>query len=305
MHSDEMIINIYKGIRPKIKAQFEKRFPLIYEKCIKQIAAMVADRKRAPEVRACIEKIAAIKPFPLFSLVEIETINRCNNTCTFCPVNRNADTRPFRLMDRRLFISIMEQLRELGYAGKVGLFSNNEPLLDDRISEFAEITRKYLPGAFISILTNGLLLTVEKLNTLMKYIDELAIDNYEDNLELVEPVREIRDYCIKNKVYRDKIKIWLRRKDEVLTNRAGQARNRSKIRRPLRSSCSYPFMQLVVRPDGKVSLCCNDALGQMTMGDLTAEKIIDVWHGERFRHVRECLLKGRRFVSLCGSCDNG
>jgi MoaA/NifB/PqqE/SkfB family radical SAM enzyme len=178
MHSDEMIINIYKGIRPKIKAQFEKRFPLIYEKCIKQIAAMVADRKRAPEVRACIEKIAAIKPFPLFSLVEIETINRCNNTCTFCPVNRNADTRPFRLMDRRLFISIMEQLRELGYAGKVGLFSNNEPLLDDRISEFAEITRKYLPGAFISILTNGLLLTVEKLNTLMKYIDELAIDNY-------------------------------------------------------------------------------------------------------------------------------
>lgn len=28
---------------------------------------------------------------------------------------------------------------------------------------------------------------------------------------------------------------------------------------------------MVVRPDGKVSLCCNDALGTMTLGDLTKE----------------------------------
>lgn len=26
--------------------------------------------------------------------IEIETINRCNNDCSFCPVNRNNDNRP-------------------------------------------------------------------------------------------------------------------------------------------------------------------------------------------------------------------
>ena len=27
------------------------------------------------------------------STVEIETVNRCNNTCSFCPVSRNYDIR--------------------------------------------------------------------------------------------------------------------------------------------------------------------------------------------------------------------
>ena len=33
------------------------------------------------------------KDMPLFNHVEIETINRCNGICSFCPVNTNIDVR--------------------------------------------------------------------------------------------------------------------------------------------------------------------------------------------------------------------
>jgi len=303
-NENNMVVNLYAGILPGIKEQIKNRFPVIFERYIKPVRLKMIDRKRRPMIQGAINKIISQKPFPFFNYVEIETINRCNNTCTFCPVNRDVDTRPFKLMDEQLFISIINQLREIGYSGKIGLFSNNEPLLDNRIFEFARITRETLPSVHLFILTNGLLLTIEKLELLMKHIDKLIIDNYDDNLNLTKPAQEIYNYCLKNKVYQGKIKIWLRKKDEILTNRAGQAKNRSKIK-PLRSSCIYPFAQLIIRPDGKVSLCCNDALGQMTMGDLTKEKIIDVWNGETFRQTREKLLNGRQYVSLCSLCDSG
>lgn len=34
------------------------------------------------------------------------------------------------------------------------------------------------------------------------------------------------------------------------------------------ATCMLPFMQLIVRPDGKVSRCCQDALGRLPWGIL-------------------------------------
>lgn len=67
--------------------------------------------------------------------------------------------------------------------------------------------------------------------------------------------------------------------------------------------CVLPFRQIVVRPDGKVSLCCNDAYGKQTMGDLSKESIKDVWYGDKFRKVREAMQKGRGNYGACRYCD--
>ena len=37
---------------------------------------------------------------------------------------------------------------------------------------------------------------------------------------------------------------------------------------------------MVVRPDGKIGLCSNDAFGQVTLGDLTSDSISDVWNSD-------------------------
>ena len=40
-------------------------------------------------------------------LISIETVNRCNGTCAFCPCNINDEKRPFKRMTEELFYSII------------------------------------------------------------------------------------------------------------------------------------------------------------------------------------------------------
>lgn len=298
----KMILNRYEGFFSKIRGKIKDRFPEIYDKIFKKIIIGIVVKKQGPIIQERINKLISTKPFPIFEQIEIETINRCNNTCSFCPVNRNIDTRPYKLMDEKLFIDIVRQLNNLNYSGIVGLFSNNEPFLDNRIFEFARIARELVPRASLRIMTNGLLMSVEKLNLIMKYLDILVIDNYQDDLGMTKQTKEIYDYCLNNNIYQDKLQIWLRKKSEILTTRAGQAKNREEIK-PLACSCDYPFTQFVIRPDGKVSLCCNDALGIMTLGDLNQQTITEIWNGETFQEIRKKLLMGRKNIKLCSQCD--
>lgn len=60
---------------------------------------------------------------------------------------------------------------------------------------------------------------------------------------------------------------------------------------------------MIVRPDGKVSMCCNAPLGRNTWGDLNNEGILDVWYGNCFKKVREALDKGRKKWEHCVYCD--
>jgi radical SAM protein with 4Fe4S-binding SPASM domain len=60
---------------------------------------------------------------------------------------------------------------------------------------------------------------------------------------------------------------------------------------------------MIIRPDGKVSLCCNDPLGKNTLGDLTKETILEVWNNDRYKMVRNCLYNGRKNWKHCEFCD--
>ncbi|MBI3007947.1 MAG: SPASM domain-containing protein [Candidatus Omnitrophica bacterium] len=90
--------------------------------------------------------------------------------------------------------------------------------------------------------------------------------------------------------------------NDVLTTRAGEAKNRTTIQ-PLAISCLLPFTQMVIRPDGKVSLCCADALGKVTLGDVTKDRIIDIWRSDTYKEIRRLILKSRRNMALCSGCD--
>lgn len=89
----------------------------------------------------------------LFEHVEIETINRCNGTCDFCPVSKNNDSRKYAIMDRKLYESIISQLAEIDYSGRLALFSNNEPFLDEDIIDKHKYAREKLPKAKMHLYT--------------------------------------------------------------------------------------------------------------------------------------------------------
>ncbi len=61
---------------------------------------------------------------------------------------------------------------------------------------------------------------------------------------------------------------------------------------------------MVIRPDGKVSLCCNDALGQMTLGDVNEKSLQEIWFSNEYSLIREKTVKGRNNIELCSICDH-
>lgn len=239
----------------------------------------------------------------LFDHVEIETINRCNGGCSFCPVNVKNDIREKKIMDEQLFINIIDQLAALDYSGRLATFSNNEPFLDERIIRFNEYARKKLPAARLHLFTNGTLLTLEKFVQIIEYLDELIIDNYNQELELNKNSKIIKEYCDEHVELKEKVTIVLRKQQEILTSRGGDAPNRKDIPSYPDAKCVLPFKQLIIRPDGKASLCCNDPYGKYTLGDLTKQSILEVWNGKEFQEIRSSLLKGRKAVEHCRQCD--
>jgi len=262
------------------------------------------DKKKEPIIKASIEELLSHEKLPLPASIEIETYNKCNGDCDFCPINKNLDTRKHVYMEKELFYSIIAQLKELGFNGQVNAFSNNEPLLDERIFDFVRHMKQELPNATKILFTNGLLLNLDKFLELIPNLDIMVIDHYyEGKLELRENIKKIAKYCLEHPELHNKVKIQTINKHMLRNNRGGNSKNR-KFTYKLKSSCIYPFAQFIIRPTGQISLCCNDALGQNTLGDLSKEKLIDVWHGEKYQKMRKLMLKSRQAINICKNCDN-
>ena len=237
------------------------------------------------------------------NLVQIETINRCNNDCQFCPVSVGNDKRKYHKMTDELFLKIINNLQNMNYSDSISLFCNNEPFLDNRIIDFFKITKEKLPNAFHYIMTNGLVVTLEQFKESYKYLDMFLIDNYNNDGELNPRTKIIYDFCMQNPQYKDKTVILMRRKDEILTSRAGNSPNRQSSLKKVNYLCAIPYYQFIIRPDGKISLCCNDAFGEMTLGDLNKNEIEQIWNSNRYNSIRKKLLKSRNNIKLCEYCD--
>lgn len=273
-----------------------------YEACQKWIEQKYLYRIRKKETRKYLKAYYDSGKLPLFSSIEIEIINRCNGECPFCPANKYTDPRKMKKMDAALFQKIIDELGELGYAGRLALHSNNEPFLDDRIIEFARYAKKQVPNAYLYVYTNGTLVTLDKFNAIIPYLDKMIIDNYDDALKLHQNVQSIYGICRRNPQIDKKVEIHVRKVHEVLTTRGGQSPNNQK-KKTLQMSCILPYKQMVVRPDGKTSLCCNDPYGKNTMADLNKMTLKEAWYSERYENARKALRKGRSKVNLCRYCD--
>jgi len=134
--------------------------------------------------------------------------------------------------------------------------------------------------------------------------------NYNNELKLNENIKTIiRGLKETDKKLYPEIVIILRKNDEILNNRGGLAPNKNKrlsneYNLFKNSPCYLPFEEIIVRADGKVSLCSNDAYGQKTLGDVTKEELRTIWAGAKFNEIREKLSTFKRYeLDLCKECD--
>ena len=246
---------------------------------------------------------------PLPYVVFLETINRCNGHCPFCPASVGNERREFAIMEWELIKKILCELSQLNYSGQVAFSCNNEPFLDKRIVDILCYAREVLPNNHFYLYTNGTLLNPDLLSNVMRYLDEIMIDNYNDNYCYNQPIKIITDYVKENedKFENKLIHIYFRKANDILSTRGGRAPNNNGQKQiyPLHNNygCACPFQQLVITPSGKVSLCCSDAMGDMSMGDLNKMSIKDIWSGSTFQKVRNLLYDRRNDISLCKYCD--
>ena len=211
-------------------------------------------------------------------------------------------------MSEELFRKIIDELSEMNYTRGISLYSNNEPFLDERIIDFHKYANEKLPQAVFWLYTNGSLLTFEKFIEIMPYLDKLIIDNYNDNKEINSPeLKKIYDYLQEHHELDRRVRFWFRMQNEILTSRGGQAPNKQDMndRRAMNVICPLPFRQFIIRPTGEVSLCCNDALGKYTLGDLNTQSIAEIWTSEKYQEIRHEMLRNRRKnLPLCRECDS-
>ena len=236
-------------------------------------------------------------------MVAIETFNRCNGTCSFCPVNRNVNPLKPQKMTEELFLHILKNLKEMKYKGRIALYANNEPLLDDRIYDFAAMARSYLPDAFIYFFTNGTMLDLEKCRLLAQSLDRIVVDNYDDALTLHDNIIPIAEACKSDTALDKKVEIHIRKQNEVLSSRGGQAPNiTKKVKRTY--PCVAPFDEFYIHPDGRVSICGDDALGKMTYWNVGEMRIEEIWHSEQYKEIRNKIISGHICdLELCRYCD--
>ena len=88
-----MIKNPYNTGMGKMKSYLEKKHPTLLEQHIMPKSIFLFDRMFLRQSRKIAKKYMKDDVFPIFQTIEIETINRCNGKCSFCPVNRNIDPR--------------------------------------------------------------------------------------------------------------------------------------------------------------------------------------------------------------------
>lgn len=291
----------------KIGWKFKQRFPHIAAYAYIKTNFLIRRRN----TRKYIDWFLGQKEIPKPQIVEIETINRCNNTCSFCPANRENDKRPFAQMNENMFYKIISDLKDWDYEGIISLFINNEPLIDKRIIELHKHVKEQLPKCKVKFFTNGILLTLEKFLEIIPYIDYFVINNYGETMEMNENIKRIYSY-IKNHdsdFNGKEIKISIRYVKDVLTNRAGEAPNKKATLRLIKEPCLFPYTDMAIFANGNVGICCNDATEKTYMGNVMKNSLKEIWESERgdlisYNLVRRKIANGRNGYYFCRYCDS-
>jgi radical SAM protein with 4Fe4S-binding SPASM domain len=204
-------------------------------------------------------------------------------------------------MDWSLIERIVRNLGELSYRGRISWFWINEPLLDRRMPDIVRLTRTQNPEAFLSLVTNGDMLTAESYDALKRAgLDGLGVSVYDDDtFEKVTPLVDERLAIM------DMRSVGPGRLD----NRGGNIKQRPAEferyrRRSSSRSCARPFNMMTINARGQAVLCCSDMYSDVVMGDVRSQRLEDIWNNAAFERYRRALdTNGREGLKLCGECS--
>ena len=261
--------------------------------------------------------------------VQVELTEGCNLRCSFCGIKgiREKAGGPFKFMTVDTAKRIAEGMRAAKWTARVEFAMHGEPTLNPDMIEIVRIFRQNLPKSQLMITSNGGGLIKSPLKTVRALLDAglnvLALDDYKTATMVPRIVAALVDSEIKVVNYpADGLEHSPHRRGPVSERRVviiqdisdadegshASLNNHCGTGSPLNDKgagkrCAKPFREMSIRWDGRVSICCNDWRGRLLCGDVTKQKLVDVWNSRVFQAARKYLYHGMRDFAPCKGCD--
>ena len=273
---------------------------------------------------------------PVSNDIRIEVCTACNYDCIICC--RDTFTRKIEVMSTDLFRALLETIRSETDQYELVTFAGfGEPLLDPHFVDKVRIAREM--GFRTTVLTNGYMLTPE----LFAVLDGLGMESvrlsfygmdresYDEvhrgpkgsyervvhNLETICALPRTTQVLmtlnvvegLNDRIMQAWIDHWEPRADLVEVWRPHNWVDGHDFRKLLprqRKSCGRPFTgPLQVQVDGTVNMCCFDYDGKLLLGDLTRQRLSEIFSAPPFERLRACHETGEFEGTgyICRQCD--
>jgi radical SAM protein with 4Fe4S-binding SPASM domain len=202
----------------------------------------------------------------------------------------------------KIVYSILDQLAEINFEGRIGFFETNEPLTDKRIYEFISYSKKKNFGAWRMLASNGDLLNATTLHRLYSSgLDRILVSAYET--KTIDKVKQLKKTLLEESKI---IEVLDLRENMLMDNRGG---NISNERAPLpkgvfKNGCDRINNVIYIRPTGAVVSCCCDYFEINKMGNVFDDKLLNIWNGTIFANFKKEIDRGNRLISpICSKCS--
>jgi len=200
--------------------------------------------------------------------------------------------------------SILNELSNLGYSGRITFHRLSESLLDPRYLDFVKYTKN--KGMKVEDHTNGDVLMNNK--TLCKQLDGLVdtfvvgLYDYKSKSER----EELKRFWI-NKFQKTNIRFSTPIEEPVIRQNSGIYPGAEKDKKILGLPCTRRLSGLLIRYDGGVQLCCEDDACGFNLGNVFEQSIEEIWWSDRHIQIVNDLKKpgSRHNYELCSQCFKG
>jgi radical SAM protein with 4Fe4S-binding SPASM domain len=299
---------------------------------LRKTARATAERlllRQAKPIRRLLRATGRDRAVRWPDIVQIESTNKCNAKCVFCP--RDDMFRPEGIMDMDLYRKVVDECAALGIT-HIRVHNYGEPFLDRELVEKVRYAKE--KGiAEVGMISNGSLISerfargmidagLDAINisvdaggrevfeaTRLQLKFDAVIDNIRTLVRLRNELGRKRPKLILSFVRQGNtedetafINAWRGVADKIhiteLHNWAGAYDTRAEINFP----CYRMWQTFTVLWDGRVSLCCADFDGKHILGDMRTQSIREIWNAPAYRDVRGQHLD-HGGPAICQSCD--
>ena len=256
--------------------------------------------------------------------LQVETTNRCNAHCVFCPHEKIGKKGT---MEQALYEKIIEDAAKLPNLRLFDPFLNGEPFMDRDFMDRLRLAREKLPNTEIEIYTNGSLLTDPVLYDLAPITDlHLSVSLNGLKPETRQKIMGLDDYwgvvqaCKKMDKLGIKYRVTMVAYPEIpqAEVQAFIESGGTAIRYQSWCGAQYPYerrrwtqcpralCQMTVLYTGEVCLCCFDPLGEVSFGNLNDQTIEEIWNDNRHLEYQLMHKQGRGHeLEKCDQCTEG